>query len=40
MAVYTHISLEDINIFINDYEIGKLIEYEGISENTQIQLKI
>ena len=31
MAVYTHISLEDINIFINDYEIGKLIEYEGIS---------
>ena len=35
MAVYTHISLEDINIFINDYEIGKLIEYEGISEGVE-----
>ena len=42
MAVYTHISLEDINLFINDYEIGKLIEYEGISEgveNTNYKLK-
>ena len=42
MAVYTHVSSEDLNLFLKDYEIGKLIEYVGISEgveNTNYKLK-
>ena len=42
MAVYTHVSSKDLNIFLKDYEIGKLIEYVGISEgveNTNYKLK-
>ena len=42
MAVYTHVTSEDLNLFLQDYEIGKLIEYVGISEgveNTNYKLK-
>ena len=42
MAVYTHVSSEELNLFLKDYEIGKLIEYVGISEgveNTNYKLK-
>ena len=42
MAVYTHVSSEDLSLFLKDYEIGELIEFEGISEgveNTNYKLK-
>ena len=42
MAVYTHVSSEDLRIFLKDYEIGELKEFEGISEgveNTNYKLK-
>ena len=42
MAVYTHVSSEDLSLFLKDYEIGELKEFEGISEgveNTNYKLK-
>ncbi|MEC9414802.1 MAG: homoserine kinase [Pseudomonadota bacterium] len=35
MAVYTHISKEELDLFLEDYQIGKLIEYHGISEGVE-----
>ena len=42
MAVYTHVSSADLDLFLKDYDIGDLIEFEGISEgveNTNYKLK-
>ena len=42
MAVYTHVSSEDLDLFLKDYNIGTLVEFEGISEgveNTNYKLK-
>ena len=41
MAV-THVSSADLDLFLKDYDIGDLIEFEGISEgveNTNYKLK-
>ena len=38
MAVYTHVSSEDLNLFLKDYEIGKLIEYVGTVSYTHLTL--
>ena len=35
MAVYTHVSEEELDIFLKDYQIGKLVEFQGISEGVE-----
>ena len=42
MAVYTHVSSEDLDLFLRNYKLGNLVEFEGISEgveNTNYKLK-
>ena len=35
MAVYTHVSEEELDIFLKDYQIGKLVEFQGTSEGVE-----
>lgn len=35
MAVYTDVSVEDLEVFIAGYDIGKLLSYKGIAEGVE-----
>ena len=35
MAVYTDVSVEDLDAFLAGYDIGKLLSYKGIAEGVQ-----
>ena len=35
MAVYTDVSVEDLDVFLAGYDIGKLLSYKGIAEGVQ-----
>lgn len=35
MAVYTDVSAEDLDAFLADYDLGKLLSYKGIAEGVQ-----
>ena len=35
MAVYTDVSVEELDAFLDGYDIGKLLSYKGIAEGVQ-----
>ena len=35
MAVYTDVSVEDLETFLADYDLGKLLSYKGIAEGVE-----
>ena len=37
MAVYTQISIDELNLFLSKYNIDKINEFSGIKDEPQIQ---